>query len=184
MKVLENVQTSFAFITSSGFKAHYCPRSLVGGLVADIEARGGSASKVEEATEGGMDLPGMCMADRPWENMMIGDFKFSVPSQDFEYFLSELDRVTVRKFSDGQEYFKIHGNYHCLVLTPEQREELLNTMYNMVRDVRKRAEEADEEFTRRIAKINEKSSGAKVVSCRDPKAPGVVRVPEPKKDNN
>jgi hypothetical protein len=183
MNILGDVQTSFALVLCAGtFKAHYCPQSLVGGLVSDIESRGGSVSEVKEINEGGMDLPGMIMSDRPWEDLMIGDFKFSVPSQDFEYILDELQRVETRKFSDGQEYFKIHGSYQCLVLTPEQRDTLLETMYDMLPDVRKRSEEADEEFSRRLALARDR--GAKVISARDKKDPRVVRVTDPPKDNN
>ena len=178
---------SFFFVTfnaSSGgrFKAHYCPDSLVGGLVADAELRGGSTDKVEETTVGGMDLPGICMADRPIESMMIGEFEFSVPSQDFESILAELQRVGVRKFSDGQEYYKIHGHFHCLVLTVNQRDALLVSMSDMLPGVRERADEANEEFSRRMADVNK--GKLRAISHRDENAPGLVRVPEPPKENN
>lgn len=180
--MLKNVQTSFAFITFYNYKGHYCPTNLLGGLIVDIETRGGELRQIEEIIEGTMDLPGMCMIDRPWEDLMIGDFKFSIPSQDFECILSELERVVVRRFSNGQEYFKIHGNYHCLVLTPTQRNSLLQIMHEMLDDVRRRAEEADEEISRRIAWINKRTKTG-IISKMDKNVP-VIRISNPPKDNN
>lgn len=183
MEILGNICTAFAVIFFGGqCKTHYCPRELVGGLVSDLEARGHSAKEVEEASKGGIDLPGMAMMDAPWEDIMIGEFKFSVPTLDFEYILQELMKVEVRKFSDGQEYFKIHGNFHCLVLTPDQRNELLDKMCNMLDEVTKRADEASEEFSRRLARMNK--GRTRFISHRDKNDPYVARIPESPKDNN
>jgi len=176
MEIVGNIHAAFVVILcTGGFKTHFCPKALMGGLLADIATRGDSEREVRGTNKGAIDLPGMCMANRPWEKMMIGDFEFSVPTQDFDIILGKLERAPLRKFADGQEYHKVHGAYHCLVVTPEQRDALLDVMLGMMSDVRKRSDDADEEMGERIKKLNEHPNID--VGKR-------IRIPEPPKDNN
>ena len=87
---------------------------------------------------------------------MIGEFKFSVPTQDFEIFLDKLRHAPLRKFSDGQEYFKIHGFYHCLVLMPDQKDRLLGLMNSMAAEVSRKADRADRDLMSRVQCLHEK----------------------------
>jgi hypothetical protein len=164
------------------FKAHYCPSVLAAALLADAASRNSAASEVKETAEGWIELPGMCMVDRPIEEIETGGFRLCIPTQDFAHFGARLMDAPVRKFADGKEYHKIHGWHSCIVFTPEQREEVLAKMDGMLDAVQKRAEEADEEFSRRMAQINK--DGPRVISARDKNSPYVKRVPEPAKDNN
>lgn len=148
------VDTAFAFVhCSGGFKAHYCPAALVGGLVADLEARDAGVKGVENAVSGSIDLPGMAMADRPWEKVMIGEFVLSVPSQDFAIILERLRDAPIRRFADGSEYHKVHGWLHCLVVSPEQRDELISAMEEKAPEAEKRADEAAAEFGKRMENV-------------------------------
>lgn len=186
----ENLQDElWAWVEHPGYKGHYCPRKLAAPLLAelgnrrnrDYPERGGDG-KIEPISEGGIDLPGMIMVDRPIEKIKIDTFTLSMPSQDFHEFFRELKFVHKRAFADGQEYYKIHGWLQCVVLTPEQRDLVLQAMADMLPDVLRRGEEADKEFSRRMRELNK--GGAQVISHRDKESPYVKRVPAPKKENN
>jgi hypothetical protein len=145
---------SWAFVLFGGYKAHFCPSNLVGDLVADIEGRGGETIEVKQVDQGGADLPGIVLAHRSWEDIDLGGFKLGFPTQDFEHFVAELERSSIRKFSSGKEYHKIHGWMHCVILTPEQRTTVLKAMAEMLPDVRKRAEEEDRLFLEAMERVN------------------------------
>lgn len=164
----------WARLTFEGYKQHYCPAELAADLLADIEARGGRNMEIEGTAEGAIDLPGMILADRPWEDLMIGPFKLGIPSQDFEIFAAELERSPVRRFASGKEYHKIHGWMTCVVVTPEQRERMLRDMEAMLPEARRHQEEADERLTNALDRMRK----AGVL------APAPTLVPAPPKDNN
>jgi len=155
MKIDNLAVGSWALILFKGYKTHFCPSELVGDLIADIGARGGNAYEVRETDNGGADLPGIVAADRRWEDILIGGFKLGFPSQDFEYFMEELELSPVRKFASGREYHKVHGWIHCVVLTPEQRAFVLKTMAEMLPAVHQRVEEENRRFLEAIDKANE-----------------------------
>lgn len=138
---------------SDGFKCHYCPRWLIGGLVADITGRGGEFISAEPVTSGFIDLPGMVMADRPIESIRIDTFTLEIPSQDFDHFFDRLSKSPVRRFSDGSRYYKLHSWMMCVVLSTEQGALLVREMRLMAADVRKRADSADTEFARRMKNV-------------------------------
>jgi len=151
----KTVDTAFVFICCFGFKSHYCPSDLADGLVEDLESREADIRFIESTDKGYIDLPGMCMADRPMEEVVLGEFRLSIPSQDFASMLSRLKAAPLRKFADGSEYFKLHGFHQCLVVSPEQRDELIRIMDEMVADAEKRADEAVVEFGKRMEKVVE-----------------------------
>lgn len=187
----ENLQdVMWAWVEHPGYKGHYCPKKLAGSLLADLQKRRdrdyphkGGDGNIEPVDEGGIDLPGMIMADRPIEKLKIDTFTLSIPSQDFAEFTRELGFVHKRVFSDGQAYYKIHGWMQCVVFTPEQRDLVLTEMKAMLPDVKKRADEADKEFSRRLDVLN--AGEVKVISARDKHSKNAPkRIPAPKKENN
>jgi hypothetical protein len=172
MKIKDLPAESWACIMFDGFKAHFCPSSLAGDLIADIGVRGGQTMEVREATEGWADLPGIVLANRSWEDVMVGEFKLGFPSQDFAYFMAELEASPVRRFVSGREYHKIHGWLHCIVLTPEQRAAALETMATMLPEARGRAEEENRRFLAKMDLVNEDKLRAvswREVALRTPK---------------
>jgi hypothetical protein len=188
----ENLEDNlWAFAWVGGYKPHFVPKRLTAALVAELEMRqqrdypecgGEGSTQVEPRESGVIDLPGMCMVDRPHEEIKIDTFKLSIPSQDFKVFLRELALAPKRKFSDGQEYYKIHGWRVCVVFTLQQRDLVLHAMEEMLNSAEKRGNDADEEFSRRMAEINK--DGPRVISHRDKKSPYVKKVPKPPKENN
>jgi hypothetical protein len=186
----ENLENElWTWVSMPGYKGHYCPKKLAAALAADLTNRRDrdhadceGDAEIAPANEGGIDLPGMCMVDRPIEKIKIDTFTLSIPSQDFGEFARELLYVHKRTFADGQEYYKIHGWRACVVFTPEQRDLVLKAMDDMAKEVKERADTADKEFSRRMREINK--NGPVVVSHRDKESPYVKRVPVPKKENN
>lgn len=171
MKTDDLTDYLWAFVWVTGYKPHFCPKKLANGLLADLSGRehdtpgDGLIFKVEGTDSGGIDLPGMCMVDRPYEEIKIDTFKLSIPSQDFTHFVRALFEAPERMFADGEKYYKIHGWMHCIVFTPEQRDMVLKAMEEMLPEAARKAEEADREFSRRMEEINR--DGVKVISHRD-----------------
>lgn len=174
MDIKELAFGKWSGVMFGGFKTHFCPNELVSQLVADIISRGGEVIDIKSVTQGWADLPGMVLADRPWEDIQLKNFKLGFPSQDFEHFLRELNNANVRKFADGSEYYKLHGWLHCIILTPDQYVQVMLKMDEMLPAVRNRCKEADE----RMNKAREVLEKKKVL------APQPTLFPMPRKDNN
>lgn len=105
-------------------KAHVVPESRREAIVADLAARGCVVAAEKETAEAGIDHGGMAFAGRPWVDVDLDGLKFSVPCDCIRDFLVELLRLQPRMAS-GLLYFKLHCRWNCIVLTPEQREQLL-----------------------------------------------------------
>lgn len=159
---------AWAVVRQPGAKIHYCHRDFAADLAADLLRRFGEETSVEGAEVAFIDLPGMCMSDRPMEKVEIDGTVLEIPSQDFEYYRARLDRAPLRRFVSGREYFKIHGRSTCIVLSPEQKALMAERMDAIMDEVLKRADEADDEFSRRLEEVNRRGS-ARVVSWRDKK---------------
>jgi hypothetical protein len=155
------------------WKPHWVPSALLEDITADARARFHEFLDAEPATEGGVDQPGMIMADRTYQTLEIDGFKLTIPSQDWEYFLRELEYGRRRKFASGTEYYKIHGWLNCVVFTVDQRDRVLAEMKARLPAIKIVAQKEDQEFLRRIREIN--SDGVKVVTPKDPQSlEGVV----------
>lgn len=169
---------SWACILFGGFKAHFCPSDMAGDLIADIAVRGGEAMEVRETAEGWIDLPGIVLAKRSWEDIMVGGFKLGFPSQDFEHFMAVLGTAPERRFASGREYHKIHGWLQCVVLAPEQRAAVLKAMARILPEARLRAEEENRSFLEAMDRVNE--GRVRAVSWREAALRGTM----PPKDRN
>lgn len=159
--------------TFSKCKAHWCPRELVGGLVADIETRGGETIDVKEVDGPGLDLPGMICTKRHWEDFEVDGLEISFPSTDLGVFHRLLEDAPVRRFSNGTEYHKIHTWNACVIFTPAQRSILLGLMMERLPAAQAQADKEDQEFHDALNRINKDK--LRVVS---------VRLTAPPKDRN
>ena len=172
----------WAAVWVTGYKVHFVPKQFVHGLIEDLTSReheeegAGEVYEVKGVESGFCDRPGMIMTDRPIERIKIDTFPLDIPSQDFEYFMRKLIKAQERTLPTGEKYYKIHGWLHCVMFTPEQRDMVLTAMEEMLPEVRVKAEEADDEFSRRIAEINK--GGEKVISVRDKNCPHIKRIPK------
>lgn len=151
----------WASVYVTGYKIHYAPRALVAGLVTDLELRQSleypSSSDCEtiikEEKDGLLDLPGMCMIDRPMERIIIDTFKVIIPSQHFRFFYDKLNDSNEQTLKDGRKCYKMHGWLSSVVFTRDQRAMVLQEMKEMMPRVDKRVLIADEEFNRRVKEL-------------------------------
>lgn len=135
------------WITFFNGKSHLVCDDLANFVISDLENRGAGLRSSEEISgkEVAFDMPGMVCVDRPWENFSFMDVRLTIPSEDVASFMLDLERLPLRDFSQGDitiPYYKLHGFCKCIVLTPEQRSELINLLRARVA----KAERAAEEF--------------------------------------
>lgn len=153
----------WGFVVVRGYKSHYVPKQLVSALLVDLQERRASdypgsesdwTTSVKSVTDGEIDLPGLCMVDRPYEEIRIDSFSLMIPSQDFETIKERLESSKLRRFANGQKYYKVHGWRTCVVFTPEQRDTVLESMRENMTEVRDRRREANRELRRRLESAN------------------------------
>ena len=172
--------TEWLLYVTGGWKPHWCPIELLAGLMQDAGAHGKPQGFFEPAHHGVVDLPGMIMADRTYQDFDLGGFTLSIPTEDIEHYYDKIRYNPLRTFGDGKEYYKIHGWLHCVVLTPSQRKELIGMIEVVLPAARKQSKIEKEEFRRRIAKIN--SGGTRVMSFKAPDS--IPKTPLSGKKNN
>lgn len=85
-------------------------------------------SNPEEWYKAALDLGGGCYHNRPWEDFEIDALTVSVPSEYLNYFYKAIRELPRRMFG-VHPYFKLHSYWECIVVLPEQREELLDEMF-------------------------------------------------------
>ena len=159
---------SWAFVMADNWKIQLCPVWLLDDLVQDMEKRNGpiKVGSAEGIDKVWWDPGGMIMQDRSHQTMELDSATLSVASQDFELFLRKLEALPLRTFDSGKGYYKLHGwPCHCLVLSVEQRDLVLKEGKARLEMVKKVAEAEDEEFQRRLDRIN--SGGLKIISAKD-----------------
>jgi len=163
---IEEIKSEWTFFLADGWKVHWCPTSLLSGLMSDAARRNHTFHEATPVKKGFVDLPGMIMTDRTYQEFKLGEFVLSIPTEDMETFLDELEVAKIRKFEDGKEYCKIHGWLHCVVFTPDQRVTMLSEMKARLPAVKIQAKAERAEFSRRIAEINK--GGSKVITSKAP----------------
>lgn len=155
-------------ILMGGWKFHFVPDSLLGGIMQDANRRGHTDVHVQEArNQCELDLGGMLMLGRSVQKVHVDGFELRVPSQDFSVIHDELLHSPLRMTVDGLPYYKIHGAYCCVVLTPEQRQRVIEEWDRIAPEAEAQAEADQQEFLRRLDQINK--DGVKIISARDPR---------------
>lgn len=172
------------------YKLHVCPKRLGTALITDLCERYFTKSGDELDTSNIVvkpiskiivDLPGMCMTDRPYELIKLDTLSISIPSQDFQMIFDHALNLKMREFSNGEKYFKLHGWNVCVVFTLKQFELLIEAMGDMLSTANLKADIANEEFSDRIDEINKKSNSIKVLSYRNSNN---INVPKIKTDGS
>lgn len=111
-----------------------------------------------------VDMPGMIMTDRTYQTIQLDGLSVEIPSQDFSILHKQLQETEEEIMPGGASVFKLRGWLAGLVLTPDQRHDLLSKMDEMLPSVRLIAQKENEEFCRRMDEVNK--GGARVVSAR------------------
>lgn len=124
-------------------KTHFVPPEYADAVIDDINAKypddigippveeipvnGGSATNAygnreSGITAAGIDTPGMVYRDRTWwRGVLDNGMEVTWPHSDHKHFV---DKVRSAKPYPGG-YYKLHGWIHCIVLTPDHRDQLL-----------------------------------------------------------
>lgn len=105
-------------------KPHAVHRSLVEGLIVDMEGRGCTIEAAEGIDSISFDLPGPIIIGAPQRTFKVDLLKIEIPCDDVPVIYSKLCDLPARHFYDGSEYYKLHGFLRCLVMTPQQKEML------------------------------------------------------------
>lgn len=109
-------------------KPHLVPDSLVAAIGADIEKRYGFPALDTRDKNGQclrIDEGGAILADAKWVGADIEGTKLEVMVRDIEGLYLELLKSRARVATDGQRYYKLHSWMYCVVVTAEQRTQLL-----------------------------------------------------------
>lgn len=137
------------------WKGHFVPAALLADLEADLNQR---AAEMGPHTDGPekpifqintpgpedgifIDLPGMVSTKRRIREVVVHGLRVAVPSQDWTTILSEAKLAKERVFASGAKYYKLHARFWALVLTPEQRRDLIAGMEAQLPDAEREGEE-------------------------------------------
>ena len=108
--------------------SHAIPDSLYTAIMENLHSRGFYHYGTKEI-DGTLsfDLPGMCSMNREYRQVEVDGLTIEIPCTDWEYIY---DKLLARKERDDANlpYYKLHGFNRCIVLTPDQRDEMLKQM--------------------------------------------------------
>lgn len=125
--------SSWSWANFEDAKPHVCYTPLFEDLLHELvverkhplrEPIEGKTNPIHNVTEASLDHGGGCFTDRPWEEFMIDGLKLSIPSEHLDDYAIAVNTASVRYFTSGAAYVKIHHYWGCLVMTPEQRDRL------------------------------------------------------------
>ena len=135
-------------------KWHLCPQELTQGILDDLEVRGHQGSLVDAKEWFRIDHGGPMWLGRSYHAVEIDGLRLEVPVAELARFLQELRGLEERGVND-QPYYKLHGWFHCIVLTPAQRDVLLAAWEAALPAVEVQAQADRMEFELRIRELNE-----------------------------
>lgn len=168
----EEVSTPWVRFFAAEWKPHWVHSSLVTPLAEDAKRRWHEFVSVEPMPRGHpeafLDLPGMVMQDRTYQDFQVDGLHLRLPTQDVYAFREELESGRLRTFQTGEKYYKLHGWLNCLVLSEVQGDALRAQIEARWPEIEAAAKAEDEEFIRRIREVNK--GEVKVVSPRDPES--------------
>lgn len=144
-----------------GSKPHFIPTEMFDDATEELVKRfDATIDSVKDVTSATIDLPGMIMADRSYVDFDLGGFTLSIPTTDIDFYYKELQGKV--RAVNGKQYYKLHGWIHCIMVTPKQRDAMLQKIEAERNAISDKAKAEDEEFDRRIASIN--AGGVKVLT--------------------
>lgn len=113
--------------TFEGAKRHVVTTALLPETIRDLRSRGHhlSTQDVDQPNPrllgaANLDMGGPWLQGAPVEVFTLDDLWVHVPSGHVDIVLRGCAKAPQRTFTDGSPYYKVHGRYTCLVLTPDQ----------------------------------------------------------------
>jgi hypothetical protein len=142
----------FDFAKGDLIKSHLVTETLYKQLREDLESRSGVVKLSENYPKPAFFevFGGMCFVEMPKEVFNINGNVLEVPSNNVGALCGILESYQERTFKDGSKYYKIHGPYWCLVLTPEEKNLLQQQCNAICEQAEERASEFVEQWKRRF----------------------------------
>jgi hypothetical protein len=109
-------------------KPHAVHVDILHPLVCDLRKRGFGVRRCNQLPTMHMDQGGACIVSAPSVRIEDLGFRFETWCDELSSFKIRLERMPERSFAGGLRYYKMHGAFSAIVLTPEQRTILLAAM--------------------------------------------------------
>ncbi len=118
-------------------KTHLVQGALRADLLADLAARSSTPNTALEGHAGpdyaaikrvrayGLDSGGMCYADEPFVGLQLDNLPLEFPCSFVLSLRLQAEALPLRYFASSRPYVKLHGSFHCLVLSPRQHRQLV-----------------------------------------------------------
>lgn len=151
------------------FKGHVVCEDLLNDIEADLAGRGLGGVFTSQVRKDPimLDLPGMMMASRKMRQVDLDGLIVQIPSQDWRNIMNKIQLAEGRsEGSMASTHYKIHAEVFCLVLTPAQRQSMLEQMWHQALDAEEEGAEDDARFAQAIREVNEKIGYKAIVSER------------------
>lgn len=109
---------------SGDVKPHFVPAALREHVLAELRRRfpqvreGHAMGQRGEVI--GIDRGGAVFINATQVDVPMAGSQFRIPVRDIEFYYAELLAAEPR-FAGGHEFYKLHGNLHCIVLSADQR---------------------------------------------------------------
>lgn len=149
-------------------KPHVLPDTLVDKISESLTNRGiGFIKGIRDLEQHKvhLDLGGSVFTNEPIIEAYVDDLEVTVFAIHHKWFLKELLNGPLR--TDAElPYYKLHGKYCCLCITPEQRDILLKEWQDAAEEAEDLARESVERFEK-IAEELASNPNVKVVSKLD-----------------
>lgn len=121
---IEIIMAGWHWMQFDGAIPHMVPTELRDVIIANLESR--RYHLVEETPGMSMyiDMPGMIAVDRPDSTFDLDGLEISIPCEDVVDFIHKLKSLSLRE----ERYYKLHAFHRCIVLTPTQRDVMLQIL--------------------------------------------------------
>ena len=129
-----NDDKTWVFVNTTMCKGHFCQNNLTERLIQDLSVRYNIQGDniISSRTDCYFNISHTIMSTTRTEKISLDMFDILIPSFDIMLFFNKLKNASKRTFSDGYEYYKMHGEFVCVIFTNEQRELVLNSIENIL----------------------------------------------------
>lgn len=122
----------YVHVVFENAKSHCIPTDLADAIIGDLTSRPGglpvSVKTRQDTSIHCIDLGGMCAIDEPHDRFRLPSLVIDIMCSHVSGVLDELKRLQPRTLDDGRQFYKIHGQWQCLVLHPEQFDRLIHNL--------------------------------------------------------
>lgn len=123
-------------------KSHAVPLTLRNTIVADLKGRSCRLKTEVALPDLSLDYGGAIITTAPREKVQLDGLRVSIWCDEVGLMAADMRRLEPRHVVGRiNPYFKFHGAYNCLVLTPQLREEMISKLITLEPNATARWEE-------------------------------------------